>query len=55
MHPLKGQEDLFFLHTQTYTGFTFIMLGELTLLSDTSLLSQEHGNSLESKSNSKLV
>lgn len=31
------------------------MLGELTLLSDTSLLSQEHNNSLEAQSNSKLA
>lgn len=56
MHPLRGQEgELSFLQVQTYRSFTFIMLGELTLLSDTSLLSQQHNNSLDPKSHSKVA
>lgn len=52
--PLRGQEGkLIFSQVQTYRGFTFIMLGELTLLSDTSSLPQEHNNSLEAQSTPK--
>jgi len=57
MHPLGGQEKrlgVFYIYKLTQ-DLRSPCSGETTLLCDTSLLSQEHSNSLEPKSNSELV
>lgn len=52
LHPLRGQEErlgFFYIYKLTQ-DLCLPCSGEITLLSATSLLSQEHNNSSESKS-----